>query len=205
LDVTISEKTEQERNAALKDVNRAARAFVCVSPDDTASGEIADFMEKLKGFDGFRWVERTSFHITLKFLGETTLERIMKLDTNMSRIGGIRPFRISLADVGAFPGLASVKTLWIGAGEGKDSLTKLAESVDRAAAASGFETEKRRFHPHMTLARARAGSGQALTPELASLLAMLPLFSWVCDSFTLMKSDLKPGGAVYTPIACFSL
>jgi 2'-5' RNA ligase len=181
------------------------RTFVCVYPDEAASAEIADFMGKLKKFNGFRWAEQASLHITLKFLGETAPELITKLDTNMSRIGGIRPFRVRLAGVGAFPGLASPKALWIGVGEGKDSLAKLAGSVDRAAAASGYETEKRGFHPHLTLARVRPGSVQGLTPELASLLASPPLSSWVCDSFTLMKSDLKPGGAIYTPIARFSL
>jgi 2'-5' RNA ligase len=157
----------------------------------------------LKNFPGFRWVGRESFHITLKFLGEIAPERVTELDTNQSRIGGIRPFVIRLSRVGAFPNMSSPKTLWMGVGEGSKALAKLAESVDAAAVASGIKAEKREFHPHITLARAKTSMG--LPEELARALERAPSLSWLCGGFTLMKSELTPGGAIYAPVSEFPL
>jgi 2'-5' RNA ligase len=181
------------------------RLFVCVSPDGKAMGEIASFAAYLKKFAGFRWVGRESLHITLKFLGEIAPERVTELDTNLSRIGGIRPFRIKLSRVGAFPNMSSPKSLWIGVGEGGETLGKLARSVAAAAAVSGCEAEKREFHPHLTLARARGREAGEMPDGLARALEEAPSPSWMCGGFTLMKSDLSPQGAVYAPVAEFPL
>ena len=188
---------------------QAIRAFLCVPVSGDGMDEIAGFIGGLKKFTGFKWAARDTLHITLKFLGEARPEQITRLDTNLSRIGGIRPFKIALSDVGAFPNLSSPRALWIGVGEGSEELSKLAASVDKAALASGFEEERRAFHPHLTLARARNNSragGNALMPdELAETLKSCPLPSWTCDSFTLMRSELSSGGPTYTPITGFSL
>jgi 2'-5' RNA ligase len=181
------------------------RAFVCVSPDEKETGDLARFMGELGHFPGFRWVERNFLHITLKFLGEITPELVTRLDTNMSRIGGIRPFRISLSHAGVFPEMARPYALWIGVGEGGEELSKLAASVDRAAVASGCEAGKRGFHPHITLARARSGVMREMTEKLVSMLNDAPHLAWICSNFTLMKSDLSSGRAVYTPLRHFSL
>ena len=188
---------------------RAIRAFVCVCIDEGGMDQIAGFIDGLRKFTGFKWVARDNLHITLKFLGEIEPEQVTRLDTNLSRIGGIRPFRATLSGVGAFPNLSSPRALWIGVGEGSEEMSKLAASVEKAAAASGFDEERRAFHPHLTLARARTDSRRGdriqMPDELAEMLKSCPLPSWTCDSFTLMRSDLSPGGPAYTPIADFSL
>ena len=188
---------------------RAVRAFVCVCISEDAKEKIASFVAGLRKFTGFRWVAGDNLHITLKFLGETEPERITRLDTNLSRIGGIRPFKVTLSGVGAFPDMTSPRALWIGVGEGSEGMSKLASSVERAAVASGFDKERRAFHPHLTLARARTDSrdrGRVHMPdELREMLKSCPLPTWTCDSFTLMRSELSPGGPTYTPIVGFSL
>jgi 2'-5' RNA ligase len=167
--------------------------------------EIASFVADMKKFTGFRWAGRESLHITLKLLGESTPERVTELDTNLSRIGGIRPFRIKLSSVGAFPSMSSPKSLWIGVGEGSEALAKLARSVGAAVAASGCEAEKRSFHPHLTLARAKGREAREVPNGLAGALEKAPCASWMCGSFALMKSDLSPQGAIYAPVARFPL
>ena len=185
------------------------RAFVCVCMDEDAMDRIAGFIGGLKKFAGFKWVARDNLHITLKFLGDVEPEQVTRLDTNLSRIGGIRPFRVALSGVGAFPNLSSPRALWIGVGEGGEWISKLAASVERAAIASGFDEERRAFHPHVTLARARTDSRAKGPPqmpdELAEALKSCPLPAWTCGGFTLMRSELSQGGPAYTPIAEFSL
>jgi 2'-5' RNA ligase len=184
---------------------RHVRAFVCVLPGNGVIDEIAGFIGGLKNFTGFKWAARETLHITLKFLGDIAPERVTTLDTNLSRIGGARPFRITMSHVGAFPGMASPRALWLGVGEGADELSGLAASVGRAAAASGCAAEKRGFHPHLTLARARGGAGCEMPDGLARLLDECPSPSWTCGNFVLMRSELLPGGVKHTPIARYSL
>ena len=188
-------------------VKRAVRTFVCVCMGEDGMNEIAGFIGELKKFTGFKWAARDTLHITLKFLGEIEPERVTRLDTNLSRIGGIRPFKVTLSGVGAFPNLSSPRVLWVGVAEGSEETSKLAASVDKAAVASGFEEERRAFHPHLTLARARTDSrarGLVRMPdELAEKLKSCPLPSWTCDGFMLMRSELSSSGPTYTPIAKF--
>ena len=181
------------------------RAFVCTSLSNDGMEEIVRFIGGLKKFSGFKWVAKDTLHITLKFLGETKSDQITRLDTHLSRIGGFSPFGVTMSGVGAFPDLSSPRVLWMGVGEGKGQLIKLAASVDRAALASGFEEERRTFHPHLTLARARTGSPPHMPAELAEMLKSCPMPSWTCNGLTLMRSRLSPGGPTYTPIARFSL
>jgi 2'-5' RNA ligase len=185
-------------------LNGAVRAFICVLPDEAAVSAIEKFIGVARNFSGFKWVARDALHITLKFLGDMTPEQVTRLDTNLSRAGGVRPFRVSVSGAGAFPGERSPKILWLGVGEGSDGLTRLASIADRASVASGCEPERRKFHPHLTLARAR-GVPAEMPDGLAEALKSAPSVSWTCDSFTLMRSELAPGGAIYTPIAKFPL
>ena len=188
---------------------RNIRAFVCVCINEDGKDELSGFIRGLKKFKGFKWAERNILHITLKFLGEIEPEQITRLDTNLSRIGGIRPFKVKLSGVGAFPNMSSPRALWIGVGEGSEGISKLAASVERAAVTSGFEEERRSFHPHVTLARARnnsRGGGLVHMPdEIAEMLKSCPTPSWTCDGFTLMRSELSSTGPTYAPIAKFSL
>ena len=180
------------------------RAFVCVSLPEDVSEEVVRFIAKLGRFSGFKWLRREQLHITLKFLGNVTREQIFRLDTNLSRIGGLRPFEVTLSGAGAFPDMAKVSVLWIGVSVGGDRLSKLASSVDKASAASGCGAERREFHPHLTIARAR-GASRDTPDELAEALAGAPALSWTCPGFTLMRSVLSAGGVAYTPLGDYPL
>jgi 2'-5' RNA ligase len=178
------------------------RIFVCL-PLGRAADEIEKFIEPLRVFRDYKWATRPQLHITLKFIGDAAAERVTRLDSNLSRVGGTLPFSFSLSSAGFFPNAERARTIWLGIGDGSGQLEKLAASVDRAAAASGFEKERRAFHPHVTLARAR---GERPTPlALIEALAKAPSLTETCGRFILMKSVLSPAGAIYSPMAEYPL
>jgi 2'-5' RNA ligase len=175
------------------------RAFICVSPGEERAREIAGFASGLAQFPGYKWVPPERMHITLKFLGESSAAQIQKLDTALSRLGGFRPFEIGISGVGAFPNMSRPRVIWLGVGTGSERLEKLAVKIDSAAARCGYEPEARRFHPHITLARA-SGEPVASPDELTRSLEAFPAVSWTCRSFILTRSVLTRHGPVYTPV-----
>jgi 2'-5' RNA ligase len=189
---------------ALDQTGPKTRIFVCL-PLGGVADEIEKFLEPLRVFTDYRWVTRAQLHITLKFIGDAAAERVSRLDSNLSRVGGTRPFTFSLSSVGFFPNADRARTIWLGVRDGSERLEKLAASVDRAAVASGFEGERRAFHPHVTLARARGDERRETPPALLESLEKAPSLTEACGSFILMKSVLSPSGAVYSPLARYPL
>ena len=180
------------------------RIFVCL-PLDGIADEVEKFLDPLRIFRDYRWVTRAQLHITLKFIGETAAELVTRLDSNLSRVGGTRPFSFSLSSVGFFPAAGRARTIWLGIADGSEQLRKLAAAIDRAAVASGFEEERRAFHPHVTLARTRGGMERPTPSELLASLKKMPPLTETCSRFILMKSVLHPVGAVYSPLVQYSL
>jgi 2'-5' RNA ligase len=179
------------------------RSFVCVSPPPDVLEDIAGFLRGLRRFKGFKWVAPGQVHFTLRFLGDAAPSLLMKMDTALSGLGGMRRFKISLGGAGAFPGMTRPKLLWLGAGDGARELSKLASRLEQAARNSGFAPDGRKFTPHLSIGRSRLNG--AMSDELAEELKKVPSPSWDCASFVLMKSVLTPEGPIYTPIREYPL
>jgi 2'-5' RNA ligase len=178
--------------------NDSMRTFVCVSPDDASSAALSRYAERLRVFQGYKWVAPENMHVTLLFLGESEPSQVQRVDSNLERLGNLRPFRVTVSDVGAFPDLTRPRTIWLGVREGARDMEKLAAKVVQAAKGAGYPAAAQKFKAHLTLARAR-GDGQ-MPPELRKILDDAPKLSWTCASFTLMKSVLTPKGPIYAKI-----
>ena len=74
----------------------------------------------------------------------------------------------------------------------------LQAACERAARAAGFEPETRAFRPHLTLGRWRDRAVRPTLPDVEP-------FTTRIERLTLFRSELRPGGAVHTPLHAFSL
>jgi 2'-5' RNA ligase len=83
----------------------------------------------------------------------------------------------------------------------------LQATVEAGARALGFKAEPRPFQPHLTLGRinALAASTKQTLSALLKTTALPPVGSFVVNELILMQSDLKPTGAVYTPVFVIKL
>jgi RNA 2',3'-cyclic 3'-phosphodiesterase len=85
------------------------------------------------------------------------------------------------------------------------ALTGLQADLSAALShASGWEPERRRFRPHITLVRMRAGSVPALDGE-RPLLPATPQLRFTPESVVLYRSMPAPGGSTYDPLATCAL
>jgi 2'-5' RNA ligase len=153
-----------------------------------------------------RWVEATSFHVTLKFLGWVAPERLAAIrDAMASAAANSRPFELQVGGIGAFPSLRRPRVLWLGV-DASPPLRGLKQDLEWAFAPLGFERELRAFQPHITLGRtvrdAGAGEFRALETILGDVAAEARVQVHEID---LMQSHLSPTGARYERIASVPL
>src|SRR5208282_2666128 len=124
--------------------------------DSEVRGRISRFLEGVESFaPEARWVRPESLHITLKFIGELTPERVEAIAQRLRRVGG-SAFEIRSGGYGFFPTARAPRVFWIGI-HGGPQLAELAQSIDTATAELGIPREDRPYSPHLTLARGGAG------------------------------------------------
>ena len=154
-----------------------------------------------------RWVNSESTHLTLKFLGATPAEKLVEIETALARAGaGTGPFELKLVGLGAFPSPSTARVLWVGIAGDVEKLVALRDRVEQEVAPVGFPTEDRRFHPHLTLARLETGPvlGRATSSLLADQGAVREV-RWRVAEVSLMKSELRRTGAVYSQLTVVTL
>jgi RNA 2',3'-cyclic 3'-phosphodiesterase len=103
------------------------------------------------GLPGARWVPAENFHLTLRFIGETPAHRAEELDQALSSLRA-RGFLLTFAGVGTFHKGGRTTSLWAGV-ERDPQLDLLQGKIETALQRAGLEPERRRFAPHVTLAR----------------------------------------------------
>jgi 2'-5' RNA ligase len=183
------------------------RLFVAVNFDDTVRAAIRAALDDFPVANPpWRWTAPPTWHVTLKFLGETSRD---DLDAVIQVLESVRTrhtsFHVALGKFGAFPNLRAPRVLFYGAETGQEKLAALSDDVDRALEkAIGSKRETRDFHSHVTVARVKEPLPR---PFLAALAAIPPLSHPVTRvaSFDLMESRLERTGAQYSVVKKFAL
>jgi RNA 2',3'-cyclic 3'-phosphodiesterase len=154
------------------------------------------------GIEGARWTERDNFHITLTFIGEVDEATAEMIDEALSSIR-IEKFPLRLKGTGSFAQGKYPKVLWMGV-EHNDVLHRLKEKIDRALLVANIPFEKRKYTPHVTMARFR-------NPEegkVAEFMQQHNLFSseeFEVDEFILYQSHQTKNGSVYEALKEYPL
>jgi 2'-5' RNA ligase len=155
------------------------------------------------GNDLIRWVPTQNMHLTLKFLGDTATSYLDFLKQLIIREADSHPqFDLQLGGLGSFPNSRRPRLLWIGIHAPAD-LASLQRSIETGTSRLGYEQEERAFSPHLTIGRVRQNSS---LPELQKIHTALDIIQLGnigiarVDSIHLFKSDLQPGGSIYTKL-----
>jgi len=104
--------------------------------------------------DKINWIKPENMHITLKFLGETTLDLIPSIENSIEKLtNGIAPFNISLNRIGAFGSRYHLRIIWLGSDDIINEINMLHKELEKSMRAFGFKPSFGNFVPHATLAR----------------------------------------------------
>jgi len=153
-----------------------------------------------------RWVRPEGVHLTLKFFGEVSSEEAGKIITAAAeRTVTVPPFELEARGLGVFPDVNRPRVIWLGIAGEVGPLLLLQRELEETFGRLGFPKEERPFRAHLTLGRIKVPRG---VPGLAGALeaaAASRAGSFRVEEAALFRSELTPGGAIYTRLASFPL
>ncbi len=178
------------------------RLFVGCELDEALRARLTEMGQRGEpSLDGLRWVAPEAMHITLKFLGEVEDALVGEVTTALEKpLGDVPAFEALFQGLGRFPPRGALRVLWAGIKKGAAELVSLSKIVEAAMEPIGFDREKRPFSPHVTLARVKRGARLRRIDELVREGKAAVFGSQKVRHVSLIRSVLRPDGAVYTPV-----
>ncbi|CAN5771522.1 RNA 2',3'-cyclic phosphodiesterase [soil metagenome] len=169
------------------------RLFVAIDIPVPITAQLVELNPHLPGV---RWLKPEQMHLTLSFLGNVgpIAEETLRAKLNEVRFTA---FFLPVIGLGAFPAKGKPNVIWAGVGTGHPQLFHVYKRVQEAALGAGLEPELRRWHPHITIARCRDISPEAIRPLLKEN-AKLDLGLVRVESVSLYSSIPGPIGSAYT-------
>ncbi len=190
------------RAAPLQSYNPTVRLFFCVELEESVREALGQLARAVRArFSQGSWVAQDNLHITLRFLGEVEERRLGELtQLGQALAQAHRPFTLTLDQWGAFPAPRRARVLWVGPGRPVREFAQLAEDCEQEVQKLGFPPERNAAVPHVTLARFRQPAD--VQAVLQTVFSPIPVR---VDAVTLMRSELRPQGPRYTPVARWDL
>ena len=185
-------------------MNPVIRAFIAIEMSADLQKQLDEIQKQLrdqiKG-NPIRWVRSQNIHLTLKFLGDVSIENLELLKKILADEAiNHEPFEISVGNLGAFPNNNHPRVIWVGV-KAPNDLNLIQHNLEIQMEKLGYTREERPFSPHLTLGRIarnihdleRHMISEALITNRIGFLGAVR-----ADSIHLYKSDLQPSGAVYS-------
>lgn len=169
------------------------RLFIALPLPDWVHTELLGLSEPLRGV---AWTPPGQLHLTLRFLGDTPIERIERIGESLVSIR-VESFILPIEGAGVFPPKGPPRVIWVGVGTGHPHLFQLRQRMDDALLAAGIDFDVRLFHPHITLARCSEASSGAVSTWLRRHGEFLTA-PFRVTAFDLCSSRLSAQGAVHT-------
>jgi 2'-5' RNA ligase len=179
------------------------RLFIAIqlpSKIEKEIGKLQDKFKKISAKDKISWVKPENVHVTLKFLGETDLKYTGKIISVMEKaVSGMERFDILIEDTGVFPSAKNPRVMWIDCKDEGENITAIKRRLDRGLKRLGFGVEKKKFQPHLTIARIRHLSKDSEVIE-KFLMNKTEFGKIEAGSIQLISSELSSTGSKYEVI-----
>ena len=144
-----------------------------------------------------RWVRPEGMHHTVKFLDDRPEELVEALDRAVpSALAALDPVTVRLGGGGFFPHERRPRVAWVGGSA--PGLDAWARAVEDCTAGLGLERETRPFSLHLTLARLDRPWGVRAVEHFLVTVRKWRFPEFVAKELVLFRSELGPGGPVYT-------
>lgn len=166
-------------------------------PEDVAAGLAA----LRGGLPGARWIEPSDYHLTLQFIGVVEEHLAVEIDQQLARTHK-PPVEVILDNLTVFGG--SKPHAVVVAARATPSLLDLQASQGRILNRLGLDLERRKFSPHVTIARLRSTQPGTLAEFIDGRSYFRPR-TFVANEFVLFSSARSTGGGPYMREALYPL
>ncbi len=193
-------------------MSEQVRTFIAVEleqPQRAALGKVQETLKRERAGRYVRWVAPEGIHLTLKFLGGVDASRMAELQAALTdACRGIPPFELKISGIGAFPNTRRPRVVWVGL-EGDTAIAaQLAGRIEAECSKLAFPREERPFSPHLTIGRIKrdaSPSDQQFVGEMVAQAQVGELGEIKARQVSIMKSDLRPTGSIYTRLYAVDL
>ena len=178
----------------------SVRAFLALEIPVEVKARLAEALGRLRSeLPRARWTRPEGQHLTLKFLGEVAPTLLEDLAADLTpRLRGLGPVAVQFRGAGFFPSPQRPRVAWVGGSvEGAEQVVV---AVEAAAANAGFDRERRPWSLHLTQARLKAPWPRSAVARFLEWGESLHIEPFACHEVVLFRSELQPGGAVYTAL-----
>jgi 2'-5' RNA ligase len=189
----------------------AVRAFIAIDLSTEIYQKLEKVLQDLKGSMGkapVRWVPATNIHLTIKFLGDVSMGNLdMLKEIIQTEAKRHLSFELSVGEVGTFPSNRRPRVIWVGV-EAPPELEALHRGIETETARLGYAPEDRPFSPHLTLGRVSRNVNPGELRQISETLESYKvgfLGAMRVSAVHLYRSDLQPGGSIYTRLISSSL
>jgi len=182
------------------------RLFIAIELPDFLRRSLSDLSRNLTLADipPKSFVRAENLHITIKFIGEVVDPDLSRVCGALKQIPSTGSIRLTPDHVECLPERGPVRVIGVGLTGDLDRLQALYDSIENVSELLGVRRERRRFFPHVTIARLRRTLSPAVRPSLERVAVQdSPGKSFDVREFVLMQSILERDGARYVPVARF--
>jgi RNA 2',3'-cyclic 3'-phosphodiesterase len=183
---------------------KTIRTFIAIELSEEIRQSLQSTILRYQGLlpsGSVKWVATKNLHLTLKFLGDTPLDMISPIQDQLDNLtASVAAFNFMAAAAGLFPSARKPRVIWVGL-DHKVDLAMLSKGLDDALEPLKIDREERPFSPHLTIGRVYQGLADELLLKIGeTILRNQPgeIGKVMVDHISLIKSDLLPGGPVYT-------
>ncbi len=154
-----------------------------------------------------RLTKAENLHLTFQFIGEVPGSKVSQISQILCEIlADEKAFQFQPGALGVFPNRYRPRTLWIGL-EPDEKFYKIASKINKALENS-VRTDKKRFLPHITLARfndEHTALGSVEPTNIALPLFRIPDHDRIISTVTLCNSELTKHGPIYSVLSSYQL
>lgn len=186
----------------------AIRSFLAFELPPDIKREIDQISHEVRHLNlDAKWIKPENIHLTVIFMGNVNEEDIPHIIPAIDNVASqYMTFDISLGGMGLFPDIRRPRVIWLGLSGDIEGLASLRDNLQMPLKSFGIKQEKRVFKPHLTLGRFRKPvKEQAILKSVIDDYSSISGPSGKLDELVLFKSELKPGGAVYTRLHSWPL
>jgi 2'-5' RNA ligase len=179
-------------------------AAIKINPDSTFLDQFLELKNQLK-HERIKWVEEHNIHVTIKFFGETAVEKIPGINSVLEEVAaGTNVFSFALQGLGIFGSSYDPRVVWVGIEPFADLVSIMKVMRDKLSLI-GYEPGRQNLVPHLTLGRIKLLKDKKMFQQIIDQHKGISSQEIKADRFILFESILKKEGPEYLALKIFPL